>query len=66
MLKQVVPLVDSLYRSFFPNITFCSITGNKTMVELVRGQGYDIVTYELPNYTLANIHKKNIRNGMLN
>ena len=47
--EQVVPLVDSLYRPFFPNITFCGVKGNKTLMESVRGRGYHIITYELPN-----------------
>ena len=45
---QVVPLVDSLYRPFFPNITFCSIAGNQAMVESLEEKGYRIITYTVP------------------
>ena len=41
--------MDSLYRPFFSNITFCSVTGNKTLMELVQERGYRILIYRTDN-----------------
>ena len=44
-LFQVVPLVDALYKEFFPHIIYCSVQGNENKYEKIVRAGYKTTRY---------------------